>query len=198
MLESLIVVGAELGLACLFFVLGYRMTDLARGESFALAGMGVTVSDGAAMESCVYQRQGDESHRAALSPATDRTELITQLHILFGLQDRVCRNSHLVLVESPLSIKQYAAAWMYGAAGALVAPAERHSERVMGVVSQLMGRKLEFDAEDAREAMVHLTRCPIYLACYRSGLEGAEHWQAHHFIPGESALNTAITNNAFI
>lgn len=217
MFESLIVVVAELGLASLFFMLAYRMTGLAKRESFALPAW--AASSGEFSESPAAFRESDResgacdlpggyprysfpqakaSGRIRVNGLSDRAELITQLHILFGLQDRVCRQHHFVLKESPRAIQHYTAAWLYGAANALAAPNERHSSELAQVVCQLLERKIGIDMGDASQVLLGLTRCSIGLACYRYGVEGAEHWQEHHFIPNDCALNTALTSNAFI
>ncbi|SDW66210.1 hypothetical protein [Marinobacter mobilis] len=228
MFESLIVVVAELGLASLFFMLAYRMTGLAKRETFALPAW--AASSGAFSESPAAFRESDRqvslspgrddresgacdlpggyprysfpqakaSGRIRVNGLSDRAELITQLHILFGLQDRVCRQHHFVLKESPRAIQHYTAAWLYGAANALAAPNERHSSELVQVVCQLLERKIGIDMGDASQVLSGLTRCSIGLACYRCGVEGAEHWQEHHFIPNDCALNTALTSNAFI
>lgn len=209
MFENLIVIVAELGLISLFVLLAIRMSSLVRSEDLALDSIFVApwtpptivfrqdyrISSGAAPKASGPSKWTRGRQKEA---AIDRTELVTQLHILFGLQDRVCRSNHLILEESPDSIKCYAAAWLYGAATALTEPQQRHSACVVREVSLLMERKVGLSARDSAEAIADLTRCNIMLACYRNGLESAEHWQVHHFIPTESALNTAITSNAFV
>lgn len=227
MFESLVVVVAELGLASLLFMLAYRMTGLARSEPFVFHGLAAphgqsvespfafrdrdsyasttlaqSARPGPGEKSGGSPRQphplSDSAGRNRSHGLTDRTGLITQLHILFGLQDRVCRQHHFVLRESPLAIQQYTVAWLYGAANALTAPNERHSRELEHVVCQLLERKIGIDREDALQVLSDLTGCSIRLACYRCGVESAEHWREHHFIPNDCALNTALTSNAFI
>ena len=127
-----------------------------------------------------------------------RTELFTQLHILAGLQERDCRVKGLVLSESPETVRTYAAAWLYGASCALSPKPVRHSEALAGMVAGIVSRKTGIRQPEALQAISTLTGSSVLMACYRAGLEGAEFWQANHFVPASSSLYEAVTSNAFI
>lgn len=202
MFEHLIVV-TEIGLAACLGVLAFRMTSLARTETVSLQSAPATVApeiyaglvrtNGTTHDSGYRRQATTRSHSGV-----DRAELITQLHILLGLQDRVCRDNGIDLHEAPDAIKTYAAAWLYGATAALTGPQERQTEAVARIACQLISKKTGLKTATAQQALATLTRCSVMLACYRSGLESAEFWLEHHYVPAEHALNTAITSNAFV
>ncbi|WP_239985812.1 hypothetical protein [Marinobacter salexigens] len=132
------------------------------------------------------------------SATTDRTELLTHLHILAGLQERDCRISELQLSEAPAAVRAYAVAWLYGAGCALCDQPERHSEALASLVAQIASRKIGIRQSEAIQAISTLTSCGVLLACFRAGLEGAEFWQSHQYVQPESSLYSAITANALI
>lgn len=128
----------------------------------------------------------------------DRTELFTHLHILAGLQERDCRISGLELSQSPETVRAYVAAWLYGAACALCGPSQQHSDALAGLVAQITSRKTGIRQAEAVQTIATLTSCETLLACFRAGLEGAEHWHRYRYVQPESSLYAAITANALI
>ncbi|MDC0664310.1 hypothetical protein [Marinobacter sp. SS21] len=130
--------------------------------------------------------------------APDRTELITQLHILLSLQEKVCREDGLVIETLPDVVKNYAVAWTYGAASSLVGVSTRHSAEVIDLTARLVAKKIGYKQSAAVQAIATLTKCSSMLACYRNGLESADYWLQHHHVPAETALNRSISSNAFI
>ncbi|WP_257900129.1 hypothetical protein [Marinobacter sp. F4206] len=128
----------------------------------------------------------------------DRTELLTQLHILAGLQERDCRVKGLELGDAPEAVRDYAAVWLYGAACALCDTPARHSESLAGLAAHIASRKIGIRQPQALQAISTLTQSSILLACYRGGLEGAEFWRQHHYVTPGDSLYEAITANAFI
>lgn len=135
-----------------------------------------------------------------ISPAQnpDRCELISQLHILTSLQVRDCKQQGLDIDSSHLAVREYTVCWLYGAACALSRSGQRNSEVLAGVVSQFAGRKVGIRQSEAVAVISTLTRHSAFLACFRSGIEGAEFWKTHHFIPRERSLFDAVTSNAFV
>lgn len=132
----------------------------------------------------------------ALSP--DRTELITQLHIMACLQERDCRERGLDLASAPEGVKIYGIAWLYGAACQLGGRTFRHTEALTQLVAELGGRRLHLDSLKAEQAIATLTGCSTKLACFRNGLEGAGHWLTRRHVPAGNGLYEVITGNAFI
>lgn len=202
MFEHLVLV-TELGLAACLALLAYRMTHLARTETLSFPSVPFTApASRTAFVTTPPAPAPREAHRRQGHPAqrgtADRAELITQLHILLGLQDRVCRDQGIDLPEAPEALKTYAAAWLYGATSALTGPQDRQTEAVARIACQLISKKTGLKTSTAQQALATLTHCSVMLACYRSGLESAEFWLEHHYVPSELALNTTITNNAFV
>ncbi len=195
----------EIGLAVLMVLLAFRMTSLARtGWPTALP--------------AVFEDACPPSHDSGQAPhttpatanfgvrlsepqvvgAAGRTELITQLHILLSLQEKVCREEGLAYEALPDEVKNYAVAWAYGAASGLVGMSMRHSAEVVDVTARLVARKIGYKQSSVVQAIATLTQCSSMLACYRNGLESADYWLQHHHVPAETALNRSITSNAFI
>ena len=167
----------QVGLLALFILLAFRVITLVQSEPLST------------------------SHQS-LQPSTerpqDRAELISQLHILAGLQERDCRVKGLDLSTAPEAVKTYAALWLYGAGCALSDKVNRHSEVLVTIVAQISSRKTGLEQPSAIQAINTLTNSAICLACFRAGLEGAEFWQYNRFVPYSSGLYEAITANAFI
>ncbi|MGC8118934.1 hypothetical protein [Marinobacter sp. VGCF2001] len=186
----------EFGLLALLAALAGRVVRLYREEPFMVAGaLAASASPSpTASRTRPHSRAGEPG-----GPGTaDRTELFTQLHILIGLQERDCRVQGLLLCESPMAVRLYAAAWLYGAACALSLKSNRHSRALAAMVAGIISRKTGIRQTEAQEALGGLTHSAVLLACYRAGLESAEFWQRHQFVPRESSLYEAITSNAFI
>lgn len=169
MIDGLVFV-FELGLGALVLVLAYRVAELARSEPVSFTPMATI----------------------------DRTELYTQLHILIGLQQRDCREQGLDWLSTPPEVSQYAVAWLCGAACALCETSVRHTAGLNGLVAHIASRKTRIRQPEAVQTLSTLTHNNTWLACFRHGLDAAEHWRTYRFVPPHSSLYGAITNNAFI
>ena len=183
----------QIGLVALVLLMVFRMATLVRTHP---------LTESAATENAL----GDRELPARIVPKTatvsitpvDRTELFTQLHILAGLQERDCRVNGLDLANAPEAVREYAAAWLYGAACALGSKSMRHSEALAGLAAHIANRKIGLRQPQALQAITTLTPSNVLLACYRGGLEGAEFWRQHHYVSPDHSLYEAITANAFI
>ncbi|WP_336366507.1 hypothetical protein [Marinobacter sp. C2H3] len=186
-------VASLLGLAGLVLLLGVKVKALARTEPLMDA-MPDSRSGGfpAPAEDVFAPVMPSERPRA------NHLELVTQLHILAGLQDRDCREQALPLAQSPGQVRVYAGIWLYGAANALCERSARHSPQLAALAAQIAGRKWEAPHTDLLWAIRNLTSDSVYLTCFRAGLEGASHWQGHHFVPAPASVYQAVTSNAFI
>lgn len=192
MVNGLVTV-TELGLLALVGILAIRMVALSRGEALQLAG-GIAEPE---ISGPVARRTARTGKRVKIASAHG-TELRTQLHILAGLQERDCRDKGLLLAEAPEAVRMYAAAWLYGAGCALSRQPVRHSDALAVMVARIVSRKTGIRQPEALQAISTLTSSSVLLACYRAGLEGAEHWQQHQYVPAPSSLYDAATSNAFI
>ncbi len=198
MTNSLILL-IEVGLLALLLLLAFRMLTLVRSDPFVPA----TPAAAAEFSSQPLPLQPtstkpvDTGHRAA-NGAPDKCELITQLHILLSIQERDCREKGLELATAPNAVKEYVAAWLYGAACAVCDKSQRHSGAMLDVVSQLASRKTGLRQPEAVQALSTLTGSATLLACFRYGVEGAEYWSEHRYVPQANSLYSAITSNAFI
>lgn len=182
----------QAGLLALLLFLAFRVHTLVRSEPQTAGPM--TASSAPARHS------QSETLPLSVTAATfqNRTDLITQLHILAGLQERDCRVRGLALSSAPGAVRTYAAAWLYGAGCALCDRPSRHSDRLIVTVAQIASRKTGIRQPEAVQAIATLTSSAVLLACFRAGLEGAEFWRHNHFVPPTSSLYEAITANAFI
>ncbi|MDX1755046.1 MAG: hypothetical protein R3175_03205 [Marinobacter sp.] len=215
MLEGAIIL-LEISLAALLVLLAYRLTALARSEWRDPAPLPSPTSApppplSASGDASAHPPQPTPSqqmpgqgfgvqlsdHRP-LTATPDRTELITQLHILLALQEKVCRDAGLLLETLPDSVKWYVVAWAYGAASGLSGVWTRHSDQVIAMTARLVAKKIGCKQSAAVQAIATLTDSSSMLACYRNGLDSAEHWLQHHHVPGETALNHAITSVTLI
>lgn len=193
MITSLIIL-LELGLFSLILLLAFRVLSLTRSEPLIPAGP----------ESNQFARSMEVSNLTPpskpVSPvqSPDRSELISQLHILASLQMRDCKQQSLDIDSAHLAVREYTVCWLYGAACALSRPGQRNSEALIGVVAQFAGRKAGIRQSEAVAVISTLTRHSAFLACFRSGVEGAEFWRTHHFIPRDKSLFDAVTSNAFV
>ncbi|MCS5562729.1 hypothetical protein [Marinobacter sp.] len=186
MVEGLVAV-TQVGLLALILLMAFQVMTLVR--SAPLTG---TVAATPPPVVQVVRRE------PATVSAGDRAELYTQLHILAGLQERDCRSNGLDLTQAPAAVKGYAVTWLYGAACALCGQSARHSGALTDLVGQIGHRKLGVGEAEALRTIDALTGSTVQLACYRSGLEGAEFWREHQYVSPRQSLYTAITSNAFI
>lgn len=199
MMSGLILI-TLMALIALVLLMGYRMITLVHSEPLSLSSAGVNsarqpVRSPNRKASVLSRGKAKASQRVT---SNDRTELLTHLHILAGLQERDCRVSGLEVVGGTEAVQAFATAWLYGAACALCEPSRRHSEALDAMVAHIASRKTGGRQSLAMQTIGSLTTSSILLACFRSGLEGAEFWQEHQYVPPRHSLYGAITNNAFI
>lgn len=180
----------QAGLLVLLATLAWRMLMLWRTEPLPADSKHQSVLE--------TDREKPVLRKQSGTTAADPTELLTHLHILAGLQERDCRISGLELSQSPETVRAYAAAWLYGAACALCGPSQRHSDALAGLVAQITSRKTGIRQAEAVHTIATLTSCGTLLACFRAGLEGAEHWHRYQYVQPDSSLYAAITENALI
>ncbi len=199
MISGLILV-TLMGLIALVLLLGYRMVTLTHSEPLLLHP--VDADDTVLTALKPDQKASTITHRPSISgrsvALSDRTELLTGLHILAGLQERDCRVRGLELLGAPEAVQSYATAWLYGAACALCEPSLRHSDMLDGLVAHIASRKIGYRQPQALQTIGTLTSSSIFLACFRNGMEGAEFWKEHQHVPPRYSLYETITNNAFI
>lgn len=198
-----LVTATELGLIGLVGILALRMYSLTRGEEAFHPALVAVEAGTTAGPIAAGGVPGQPARRGSRNGSTEikprhRAELRTQLHILAGLQERDCRENGLVLAEAPDGVKIYSAAWLYGAGCALSTKPVRHSEALAGIVTRIIQQKTGLRQPAAVQAISTLTSSNALLACYRAGLDGAEHWQSHHYVPAHCSLFGAATSNAFI
>lgn len=201
----------ELSLGALLVVLALRVAMLVRNEPFS-QGLSVAGAPGVetpqpepVADAAPYRSPPQRSPQRTpqprffeQGPAKDRAELVTRLHILIGLQERDCREQGLTWQSAPAGVGGYAVAWLYGAACALCQPSMRHSAALQAMVAQIAGRKMPLRQSEAVQTLASLTGDNTLLACFRHGLQGAEYWSEHRYVPARDSLYDAITSNAFI
>lgn len=189
MIEALVLF-TQFGLLALVLLMGFRMLALVKAAPLASFRSDTMELPG------LHRRNAEASANPPALP--DRPELITQLHILAGLQERDCRVRGLRLADSPLAVRAFATSWLYGAACALSEKPVRHSETLACLVAEICSRKTAIGHPQAMQAIATLTHSSISLACYREGLEGAEFWRHHHYVAPQHSLYEAVTANSFI
>lgn len=195
MVTSLIIL-LELGLLSLLLLLGFRVVSLNRSEPLT---SGVAAEMQQLRPGAFRARDNTPAPEAAgTRNQADKCELISQLHILASLQSRDCKLQAFDLETAHPTVREHAVCWLYGAACALSYPGQRHSEAVAILVSQFASRKLGIRQPEALAALSTLTRQGASLTCFRSGIEGAEFWRTHHFVPREKSLFEAVTSNTFV
>ncbi len=191
MIDGLVLL-TELSLGALVIVLALRVATLVRREPLALSPLYDIPTAAPATMPYVPPRP------AATRTTMDRTELFTQLHILIGLQERDCREQGLDWQTAPPEVGEFAVAWLNGAACALCEKSLRHTDTLHGLVAQIASRKTPIRQPEAVQTLATLTHNNACLACFRHGMDAAEHWRIHRFVPPSSSVYDAITHNAFI
>ncbi len=188
----------EIFLAALLGLLGFRMVSLAREQAqVAESGVGpVPVLEVPKADRQLFTPRAG-TRPAAKAPAKG-SELVGRLCIIFSLQERDCREQGLDLASAPHKVRLYALAWLFGAASELCVPALRNSNELKSMVAQIAGKKLGIGEMSALQALETLTVSDVMLACFRHGLEGAEHWSRCRYVKGDNGIYTAITSNAFL
>jgi hypothetical protein len=195
----------ELGLISLLLLLAFRVLSLTRSEPLAIAMPAETQSSIKPVSSQVpatpagaHISKPPSWNGTKTAHYPDKCELISQLHILASLQVRDCKQQGLELEKAHTAVREYSVCWLYGAACTLGSPSKWNSEGLAVLVSQFASRKTGIRQPDALAVISTLTRYSASLACFRGGIEGAEFWKNHHFVPREQSLFGAVTSNAFV
>lgn len=189
----------EVGLLALLLLLAFRMLSLVRNDPFVPVTAATYPQPTPRTEAPGHATPGRLSAgNGSASSRLDKCGLITQLHILLSIQERDCREKGLELDSAPTAVKEYVTAWLYGAACALCDKPQRHSAALVTLVSQLASRKTGLRQPMAVQALSTLTGSATLLACFRFGVDGAEYWSEHRYVPRANSLYDAVTSNAFI
>lgn len=178
----------QAGLFALLLLLGVQMFRLSREGSLV---------EGANDEP-IRPPGGNENQATKASTSRYRTELFTQLHILAALQERECRSKGFDRPELASILGSCATAWLYGAGCALCSESDRHSNTLAGLVVHIVSRKTGISRSEALSVIEDLTTSSVYLACFRGGLDGAQHWREHHHVPRQSGLCELVADHTFI
>ncbi|MDL0429531.1 hypothetical protein QPM17_00195 [Marinobacter sp. TBZ242] len=189
----------EVGLLALLLVLAFRMLTLVRTDPFVAAT--TATYPGPISETMTEPSTGRnrmDIGNGTTGSSLDKCGLISQLHILLSIQERDCRENGLDIDRSPDVVKEYVAAWLYGAACALCDKPQRHSDALVNLVSQMISRKVGLRQPAAVQSLSTLTGSSTLLACFRYGVDGAEYWSEHRYVPAANSLYGAVTSNAFI
>lgn len=198
MITSL-VVAIELALVGLLCLLAVRVLSLTRSQPLLQSSCGNPLVSMAHPQGASAPAPAELFQPVPNRPKRNhKADLITQLHILLSLQERDARDNGLMLITAPKAVKAYTIAWFYGASCALCEPSDRHSDTLVDMTAHLVARKLDISETLAQQLLAKLASCSTRLACFRNGLEGAEYWLEHRYVPREYSLYTAITSYAFI
>ena len=191
-MSSLIII-LELGLFALLLLLAFRVLSLTRSEPLSPSpSLDVAAPTERTATTSSFSRP------AATLKNPDKCELISQLHILTSLQMRDRKEQGLEIETAHLAVREYTVCWLYGAACALSSPNERDTDALSRIVSQFASRKAGIRQSEAVTVIATMTRHSAFLSCFRGGIEGAEFWKTHHFVPNDKSLFEAVTSNAFI
>lgn len=202
-MTGLIVGAVEIGVALLLGVLAFRIVTLSRFQEIPLlmsayhpeqTDPGHTSLTAATATRDAYQRV---TTRQAGHPARS-ADLVTQLHILTSVQMTDTRRQGLDLQHASKPLKVMAAAYFYGAACGLTFSYGHDREKMLDAAVKVIQHALDLGEVSVHQMLATLTASSSTLHCYRNGLEGAEHWQAHRFVPDKQSLYESLTANALI
>lgn len=204
-MTSSFIVLIELGLLSLLLLLVFRIFSLNRREPLVSSPSGhdsdiyipvVTADDQPQFRKPA--QGGSKPIKKSSSHHHDKSELVSQLHILACLQDRDCKEQGLDLVSAHNTVREYAVCWLYGAACALGSAGGQQSDAIAVLVSRFAGRKFGIRQPDALAVISTLTRQPTALLCFRMGVEGAEFWKQKRYITRNTSLFEAVTSNTLV
>lgn len=193
-----VILTLEIFLAALLALLGYRMVVLTRTQAVAAEASPEPVPAPGSSPGPDQLLFTPRTTAFKAGTPTGGTELISRLCIIFSLQERDCREQGLHLATAQQQVRRYALAWLYGASCELCLPAMRHSSELKAMVAQIASKKLEMGEVSARQALETLTTSDVMLACFRNGLEGAQHWGRYRFVKTGNGIYSSITSNAFL
>lgn len=203
-MTGLIVVGVEISLALLLMVMAYRMLTLARQRpsmagTMARNDLHQPTDSHAALAAAVATRDAYSRIAGHQAEAPDRmVDRLTQARIFASVQLTDTRRRGVDLPEAARPLKQLAAAYFYGATYALACGKAEDHEKVLAEAIKIIEHALDMGEISVSQSLATLTENSSALFCYRLGLEGAEHWQTHRFVPDNQSLYTALTANALI
>lgn len=202
-MTGLIVGAVEIGVVLLLGVLAFRIITLSRFREIPLltmtyhpeeSGSGHASLSAATATRDAYQRV---TTRQANAPA-HTADLVTQLHILTSVQMTCTRRQGLDVQHASKPLKVMAAAYFYGAACGLTFSYGHDREKIEDAAVKVIQHALDLGEVSVHQMLATLTASDSTLQCYRNGLEGAEHWQAHRFVPDDQSLYASLTANALI
>ncbi|TBW49511.1 hypothetical protein EZI54_19525 [Marinobacter halodurans] len=202
---GLIVSGVEFSLAVLLALMAYRMYSLARLRPFRSTSAFAPAPVETASVSTAFP--ATEATRKAYQRAADgqggrhplrATDLVTQLHIFASIQLTDVRHHGLILRDAAPTLKSLAVAYFHGAACGLAYRHVKERERIQEAAIKVIQHALDIGDIVIEQMLSDLTASSSLLHCYRNGLEGAEHWQEHRFVPEAQSLYTSLTENALL
>lgn len=198
-------VGAvEVGLALLLAVLAYRVVTLSRFREIPVLTVPAYASDAATTSHASFTAASatrDAYQRVTTKHATQMphtADLVTQLHILTSVQLTDTRRHGLDLIHASKPLKVLTAAYLYGAACGLTFSSGHDREKMTEGAVKVIQHALDMGEMSVHQMLATITESSSTLHCYRNGLEGAEHWQAHRFVPDSQSLYASLTENALI
>jgi hypothetical protein len=126
------------------------------------------------------------------------TDITAQLHILASVQLLDARRQGLPLRTADKSLKSLATAYLYGACFALTFDHTFTDEQAFALAVKAISHNLDLGEVSVNQMLATLTQSSSSLECYRNGLEGAEFWLVHRYVPENQSLYTSLTGNALI
>lgn len=203
-MTGLIVSGVEISLAVLLALMAYRMYTLARLRPFRSTSAFTPVSVELASAAASFpaaEATRDAYQRVAAGQIRKRvraTDLVTQLHIFSSIQLTDVRHHGLTLRDAAPTLKSLAVAYFYGAACGLAFGHVKEREKILEAAIKVIQHALDIGDIVIEQMLSDLTTSSSLLHCYRNGLEGAEHWQQHRFVPETQSLYASLTANALL
>ncbi|BES71468.1 hypothetical protein RE428_24860 [Marinobacter nanhaiticus D15-8W] len=193
----------EIGLALLLGILAFRIITLSRFQETPLLTTthpaGESGSSHASLTAATATRDAYQRVATRHARRTAHTaDLVTQLHILTSVQMTDTRRQGLDLKYASKPLKVMAAAYFYGATCGLTFSDGHDREKIADAAIKVIQHALDLGEVSVHQMLATLTASSSALHCYRNGLEGAEYWCAHRFVPDEHSLYASLTANALI
>lgn len=190
-----------------FGVLAFRLMRMRRYATHGFGG-------GAAIASPQFREhadsgQGKQRNRPAtpksslqgghtLSSDASTADITAQIHILASVQTLDARRQGIELRTADKTLKTLAAAYLYGASFALTFCSALTHDEAFALAVKAISHNLDLGEVSVNQMLATLTRSSSSLECYRNGLEGAEFWTVHRYVPKHQSLYTSLTENALI
>ncbi|ROT99875.1 hypothetical protein EB809_09125 [Marinobacter sp. R17] len=192
----------EISLAVLLALMAYRMYTLARLRPFRSTSAFTPASvELAAASFPAAEATRDAYQRVTAGQSRKRVranDLVTQLHIFSSIQLTDVRHHGLTLRDAAPTLKSLAVAYFYGAACGLAFGHVKEREKILEAAIKVIQHALDIGDIVIEQMLSDLTTSSSLLHCYRNGLEGAEHWQQHRFVPETQSLYASLTANALL